>query len=76
MKSDFFLFRNAGKLRTPPLDHQDGIVLLKEGIEGPLTEGQRGLLKVLEKETYLLIDLVNSLLDLSKMEAGMMRFPA
>jgi two-component system sensor histidine kinase GlrK len=51
-----------------------GIVLLKEGIEGPLTEGQRGLLKVLEKETHLLIDLVNSLLDLSKMEAGMMRF--
>jgi two-component system sensor histidine kinase GlrK len=51
-----------------------GIVLLKEGIEGPLTEGQRGLLKVLEKDTHLLIALVNSLLDLSKMEAGMMRF--
>ena len=73
MKSDFFS-SVTHELRTPLSTIKMGIVLLKEGIEGPLTEGQRGLLKVLEKETYLLIDLVNSLLDLSKMEAGMMRF--
>jgi signal transduction histidine kinase len=73
MKSDFFS-SVAHELRTPLSTIKMGIVLLKEGIEGPLTEGQRGLLKVLEKETHLLIDLVNSILDLSKMEAGMMRF--
>jgi two-component system sensor histidine kinase GlrK len=73
MKSDFFS-SVTHELRTPLSTVKMGIVLLKEGIEGPLTEGQRGLLKVLEKETHLLIDLVNSLLDLSKMEAGMMRF--
>jgi two-component system sensor histidine kinase GlrK len=73
MKSDFFS-SVTHELRTPLSTIKMGIVLLKEGIEGPLTEGQRGLLKVLEKETHLLIDLVNSLLDLSKMEAGMMRF--
>ncbi len=73
MKSDFFS-SVTHELRTPLSTIKMGIVLLKEGIEGPLTEGQRGLLKVLEKDTHLLIDLVNSLLDLSKMEAGMMRF--
>ena len=73
MKSDFFS-SVAHELRTPLSTIKMGIVLLKEGIEGPLTEGQRGLLKVLEKETLLLIGQVNSLLDLSKMEAGMMRF--
>jgi two-component system sensor histidine kinase GlrK len=71
MKSDFFS-SVTHELRTPLSTIKMGIVLLKEGIEGPLTEGQRGLLKVLEKETHLLINLVNSLLDLSKMEAGMM----
>ena len=73
MKSDFFS-SVTHELRTPLSTIKMGIVLLQEGVEGPLTEGQRGLLKVLGKETHLLMDLVNSLLDLSKMEAGMMRF--
>ncbi len=73
MKSDFFS-NVTHELRTPLSTIKMGIVLLQEGVEGPLTEGQRGLLKVLEKETLLLIGQVNSLLDLSKMEAGMMRF--
>ena len=73
MKSNFFS-SITHELRTPLSTIKMGIVLLNEGVEGPLTEGQRGLLKVLEKEIHLLISLVNSLLDLSKMEAGMMRF--
>ena len=73
MKSDFFS-SVTHELRTPLSTIKMGIVLLQEGIEGPLTEGQRGLLKVLEKETLLMIGQVNSVLDLSKMEAGMMRF--
>ena len=73
MKSDFFSSM-AHELRNPLSTIKMGTVLLREGVEGPLTEGQRGLVKVLEKETHRLIDLVNSLLDLSKMEAGMMPF--
>jgi two-component system sensor histidine kinase GlrK len=51
-----------------------GTSLLREGEEGPVTEGQRGILVVLEKESNRLIGMLNSLLDLSKMEAGMMSF--
>jgi len=73
MKSDFFS-SIAHELRTPLSTIKMGTSLLKEGIEGPITEGQRGLLAVLEKEINRLIGMLNSLLDLSKMEAGMMSF--
>ena len=49
-------------------------MLFKEVAEGQVTEGQRNLLAVLEKESNRLIGMLNSLLDLSKMEAGMMSF--
>lgn len=73
MKSDFFS-SVAHELRTPLSTIKMGTSLLREGVEGPVTEGQRDLLVVLEKESNRLIGMLNSLLDLSKMEAGMMSF--
>jgi two-component system sensor histidine kinase GlrK len=73
MKSDFFS-SIAHELRTPLSTIKMGTGLLREGAEGPLTEGQRNILAIFEKESNRLIGLVNSLLDLSKMEAGMMSF--
>ena len=73
MKSDFFSFITH-ELRTPLSSIKMGMDLLRDGSEGPVTEGQKELLTVIEKESYRLIGLVNSLLDLSKMEAGMMSF--
>jgi two-component system sensor histidine kinase GlrK len=73
MKSDFFSFITH-ELRTPLSTIKMGMDLLRDGAEGPITEGQKELLTVIEKESYRLIGLVNSLLDLSKMEAGMMSF--
>ena len=73
MKSDFFSFITH-ELRTPLSTIKMGMDLLLDGAEGPITEGQKELLTVIEKESYRLIGLVNSLLDLSKMEAGMMSF--
>jgi two-component system sensor histidine kinase GlrK len=73
MKSDFFS-SIAHELRNPLSTIRMGAGLLKEGAEGPVTEGQRNLLTVLEKESNRLIGMLNSLLDLSKMEAGMMSF--
>ncbi len=73
MKSDFFS-SVAHELRTPLATMKMGSGLMQAGVEGPLTKGQRNLLAVLEKEINRLTGLVNSILDLSKMEAGMMPF--
>jgi two-component system sensor histidine kinase GlrK len=73
MKADFFS-SVAHELRTPLSTIKMGMSLLGEGEEGPITQGQRSLLAVLEKESDRLIRMINSLLDLSKMEAGMMSF--
>jgi two-component system sensor histidine kinase GlrK len=73
MKSDFFS-SIAHELRNPLSTIRMGAGLLKEGTEGPVTEGQKNLLAVLEKESNRLVGMLNSLLDLSKMEAGMMSF--
>jgi len=47
---------------------------LQGGVGGTVTEKQKRLLSILSEESKRLIDLVNSLLDLSKMEAGMMTY--
>lgn len=73
IKSDFFS-SVAHELRTPLATMKMGSGMLQAGVEGPLTKGQRNLLTVLEKEINRLTGLVNSILDLSKMEAGMMPF--
>ena len=73
MKSDFFS-SITHELRTPLTAIKMGSGLLQAGVEGPLTKGQKDLLTTIEKETNQLIGLVNSILDLSKMEAGMMSF--
>jgi two-component system sensor histidine kinase GlrK len=70
MKSNFFSSMSH-ELRTPLSTLIMGLGLLKNGDEGPITEKQSDLLTSLERVTKRLIGLVNSLLDLSKMEAGM-----
>jgi two-component system sensor histidine kinase GlrK len=73
MKSDFFSSMSH-ELRTPLTSIKEGISLLKDGVGGVVPERQKRLLTILTLETNRLIDLVNSLLDLSKMEAGMMTY--
>ena len=70
MKSDFFSSMSH-ELRTPLTSIKEGISLLQDGVGGTVTEKQKRLLAILSEESKRLIDLVNSLLDLSKMEAGM-----
>ncbi|MBI2996970.1 MAG: HAMP domain-containing protein [Deltaproteobacteria bacterium] len=73
MKSDFFSSMSH-ELRTPLTSIKEGTGMLLEGVGGTITEKQRKLLNILSEESNRLIELVNSLLDLSKMEAGMMRY--
>jgi two-component system sensor histidine kinase GlrK len=71
MKSDFFSLM-AHELRTPLASIKEGTNLLLKGVGEEDKEKRRTLLTVIAEESNRLIDLVNSLLDLSKMEAGMM----
>jgi two-component system sensor histidine kinase GlrK len=73
MKSDFFS-TISHELRTPLTSIKEGTSLLLEGVGGEITEKQKKLLRIISGESNRLIDLVNSSLDLSKMEAGMMVF--
>jgi two-component system sensor histidine kinase GlrK len=73
MKSDFFSIMSH-ELRTPLTSIKEGTNLLLEGVGGMITEKQKRLLTIISEESNRLISLVNSLLDLSKMEAGMMIF--
>lgn len=73
MKSDFFS-TISHELRTPLTSIKEGTSLLLEGVGGEITEKQNKLLRIISGESNRLIDLVNSSLDLSKMEAGMMVF--
>jgi two-component system sensor histidine kinase GlrK len=73
MKSDFFSTMSH-ELRTPLASIKEGISLLKDGIGGTSVDKQAKLLNILTMETNRLIGHVNSFLDLSKMEAGMMTY--
>ena len=73
MKSDFFS-SVAHELRTPLSTLKMAISVLLEGREGPITDRQKELLRLVEGEINRLVSLINSLLDLSKMEAGMMTY--
>lgn len=73
MKTEFFSLMSH-ELRTPLTSIREGTYLFLEGKGGTVTEKQRKLLTIIAEESNRLIRLVNSLLDLSKLEAGMVPF--
>lgn len=73
MKSDFFSCMSH-ELRTPLTSIKEGTSLLLEGVGGEASERQRKLLAIISQESDRMIGMVNSVMDLSKMEAGMMEF--
>ena len=73
MKSDFLSIMSH-ELRTPLTSIKEGTNLLLEGVGGDITIKQKRLLNIIAEEDKRLITQVNSLLDLSKMEAGMMTY--
>ncbi len=73
MKTDFFASMSH-ELRTPLTSIKEGTGLLLDGVGGAISDRQRKLLSILAEESNRLITVVNSLLDFSKMEAGMMAY--
>ncbi|MBH0186042.1 MAG: HAMP domain-containing protein [Nitrospira sp.] len=73
MKSEF-LAHVSHELRTPMASIQEGTHLLLDEIPGPLTQEQRTTLRIMADSSRRLIHLISTILDLSKMEAGMMEY--
>jgi two-component system sensor histidine kinase GlrK len=73
MKSDFYSLMSH-EMRTPLTSIKEGTNLFLEGLGGEVTEKQRELLTIIAEESNRLIGLVNPLLDLTKLEAGMVTF--
>lgn len=73
MKSDFFSTMSH-ELRTPLTSIKVGTGMLRLGSEGQITKKQEDILDIISRETERLIGLVDSILDLAKMEVGMMVF--
>jgi two-component system sensor histidine kinase GlrK len=72
IKSDFYSLMSH-ELLTPLSSIKEGTSLLIESLKAKdITAKQKKLLAIMTEESNRLIKLVNSLLDLSKMEAGMM----
>lgn len=71
MKADFFALM-AHELRTPLASIREGTNLLLQNRGDAFREKQNEVLRIIAEESNRLTDLVNSLLDLSKMEAGML----
>lgn len=73
MKAEF-LAHVSHELRTPMASIQEGTHLLLDEIPGPLMEEQRTTLRIMADSSRRLIHLISTILDLSKMEAGMMEY--
>lgn len=73
MKADF-MAHVSHELRTPLTAMREGTALLLEEVPGPVTDSQREILGVLETNTEKLFQSISLILDLSKMEAGMLEY--
>ncbi len=73
MKEDF-IAHISHELRTPLTAMREGMDLLWEEIPGPLTTSQREIVNVVRSHSERLYQFLSSILDFSKMEAGMMEY--
>jgi two-component system sensor histidine kinase GlrK len=73
MKADF-IAHVSHELRTPLTGIQEGTALLLENTPDPITLPQREILEVVQSHGDRLGQWIAAILDLSKMEAGMMEY--
>ncbi|MCK8602291.1 HAMP domain-containing sensor histidine kinase [Desulfoferrobacter suflitae] len=73
MKADF-ISHVSHELRTPLTAIREGAALLLEEAPGPLTSSQRQIIEIVSSNSDRLYQSICSILDLSKMDAGMMEY--
>ena len=73
LKAEFFS-QISHELRAPLASLREGIQLLLDQVPGPLTAQQREALVIMQDSSQRLIQQISTMLDLSKMEAGMMDY--
>ncbi len=69
-----FVSTVSHELRTPLTSIRGSLGLLAGGVFGPLPEKMEAMLKLAHDNSARLSSLINDLLDVQKMEAGMMQF--
>ena len=69
LKSDF-VSQVSHELRTPLTSVKGATKLILRGSTGTINEKQTKLLKIMSEDTDRLINLINDLLDISKLESG------
>jgi two-component system sensor histidine kinase GlrK len=69
-----FIAHISHELRTPLTAIREGTALLQEEIPGPLSAAQREVVDIVRDHCERLYRFLSSVLDLSKMEAGMMEY--
>ena len=57
-------------LRAPLTSIMNGVVMVRRGLVGPVTDSQQELLQIAYQGSQTMLELVNNLLDISKMEQG------
>ena len=70
---DEFVAKVSHELRTPLTSIKEGLSLLLDNALGETTEEQRDFLQTMDSDIDRLTELINNMLDLSKIEAGRVR---
>ncbi len=71
MKEEFFS-TISHELRTPLTSIREGVNLLSEGVHGPLAPKQERLVAIVGQSAGRLLRLINQILDLSRLRAGVL----
>lgn len=71
MKDDF-LHSITHDLRNPMTSIRGFIKFLSDGVAGPINEQQKKMLETMDRASFKLLNMINDILDIAKLEAGKM----
>jgi NtrC-family two-component system sensor histidine kinase KinB len=69
---DNFVHSITHDLRNPVSSIRGFVKFLQDGVGGPITEQQRHMLNVIDRASFRLLNMINDILDVARIEAGKM----